>query len=116
MLSLRERHLTLAPDHLLKALLDDDQKLSTNLITAAGGDAHTLATSVDAALARMPKVAGGDGQIYMDAALAELLAEAGRLAEEAGDAVVSAERILLAIAMATGTGAAWLAEGAGIRP
>ncbi|HLS18393.1 MAG TPA: Clp protease N-terminal domain-containing protein, partial [Paracoccaceae bacterium] len=116
MLALREGHQRLAPEHLLKALLDDDQKLSTNLITAAGGDAHTLATSVDAALARMPKVSGGDGQIYMDAALAKLLDEAGRLAEKAGDAFVSAERILLAIAMATGTEAAKLLEAAGIRP
>ncbi len=115
-LALRAGHQRLTPEHLLKALLDDEQALSTNLIKAAGGDPVAAKTGVDAALAKQPKVSGGDGQIYMDAALARLMDEAGRIAEKAGDSYVSAERLLMAVAMAKGTEAAKILESAGVRP
>ena len=37
-IAVRESHQRLAPEHLLKALLDDDQGLATNLISASGGN------------------------------------------------------------------------------
>jgi ATP-dependent Clp protease ATP-binding subunit ClpB len=39
----REGHQQFAPEHLLKALLDDDQGLATGLIDRAGGDAQCAA-------------------------------------------------------------------------
>jgi ATP-dependent Clp protease ATP-binding subunit ClpB len=115
-LALRAGHQRLTPEHLLKALLEDEQGLSTNLIRAAGGDPAAAKTGVDAALAKQPKVSGGDGQIYMDAQLARLLDEAGRISEKAGDAYVSAERLLMAVSLANGTEAAKVLESAGVRP
>lgn len=41
-IAVRESHQRLAPEHLLKALMDDDQGLASNLINAAGGDARAV--------------------------------------------------------------------------
>ncbi|MEM6354519.1 MAG: ATP-dependent chaperone ClpB, partial [Pseudomonadota bacterium] len=67
-------------------------------------------------VSKLPKVSGGNGQIYMDTGLARLLDEAGRIAEKAGDSVVTVERILMALAMAKGTEAATILASAGVKP
>ncbi|WP_333834914.1 Clp protease N-terminal domain-containing protein, partial [Rubrimonas sp.] len=105
-IAMREGHQRLGDAHLLKALLDDDQGLAANLIARAGGDAKAARSAVEAALARTPKVSGGDGQIYMDPGLARALAEAETLSKKAGDSFVTAERLLSALALAKGTEAA----------
>ena len=67
-LALRAGHQRLAPEHLLKALLDDEQGLATNLIKAAGRrSCRPRRPGVDAALAKLPKVSGAGTQIYIDA-------------------------------------------------
>ncbi|MCH8166922.1 MAG: ATP-dependent chaperone ClpB [Proteobacteria bacterium] len=115
-IALREGHQRLTPEHLLKALLDDEQGLAANLIAAAGGDAKAARQGIDAAIAKLPKVSGGDDQIYMDQSLARVLDEAGQLAAKAGDSFVSAERVLTAIALAKGSEAAEVLASAGVRP
>ena len=115
-IALREGHQRLTPEHLLKALLDDEQGLAANLIAAAGGDAKAAKQGVDAAIARLPKVSGGDDQVYMDSALARILDEAEKIATKAGDSFISAERVLTAIALAKGTEAAKVLASAGVRP
>jgi ATP-dependent Clp protease ATP-binding subunit ClpB len=115
-IALREGHQRLTPEHLLKALLDDEQGLAANLITAAGGDAKAARQGVDVAIARLPTVSGGDGQIYMDQGLAKLLDEAEKIATKAGDSFISAERVLTAIALAKGSEAAKILDSAGVRP
>ena len=95
----REDHQKLVPEHLLKALLDDDQGMASNLITRAGGNARRVVESVDLALSKLPKVTGDSGQLYMDGQTAKVLAEAEKLAEKAGDSFVAVERILTALAM-----------------
>ena len=39
-IAVREHHQRIAPAHLLKALLDDEQGMAAGLIQAAGGDAQ----------------------------------------------------------------------------
>ncbi|MFV1874847.1 ATP-dependent chaperone ClpB [Nioella sp.] len=95
----REDHQKLVPEHLLKALLDDDQGMASNLITRAGGNARRVAESVDLSLSKLPKVTGGSGQLYMDGQTVKVLTEAEKLAEKAGDSFVAVERILTALAM-----------------
>jgi ATP-dependent Clp protease ATP-binding subunit ClpB len=114
-IALREGHQRLTPEHLLKALLDDDQGLAANLITAAGGDAKAAKQGVDASIAKLPKVSGGNDQIYMDASLARILDEAEKIATKAGDSFVSAERVLTALALAKGTEAAKVLDSAGVK-
>jgi len=98
-IALREGHQRLTPEHLLKALMDDDQGMSANLIRRAGGAPERVAQAVDLAVGKLPKVSGDAGQIYTDAALMRVLDEAAKLAQKAGDSFVPVERILMALAM-----------------
>src|SRR5262252_8687689 len=85
-LALREGHQQFAPEHLLKALLDDPEGLAAGLIDRSGGRSREALTAVDAALAKRPKVQGsGAGQIYHEPA--PLPCTFGRLASAASTAV-----------------------------
>ena len=115
--ALRQGHQQLTPEHVLKALLDDQEGLAANLIRAAGGDAKRVLTGVDAALNKLPTVDGaGAGQIYLTRELSRLLESAEQLAQKAGDQFVTAERLLLAFAMAKGTPAAAAMADGGVKP
>ncbi|QXT40229.1 ATP-dependent chaperone ClpB [Gymnodinialimonas ceratoperidinii] len=95
----REDHQKLVPEHLLKALLDDEQGLAANLIGRAGGAPERVREALDAAMAKLPVVTGDGAQIYMDKQLAKVLDEAEKVATKAGDSFVPVERILTALAM-----------------
>ncbi|MEL6564224.1 MAG: ATP-dependent chaperone ClpB [Pseudomonadota bacterium] len=95
----RESHQRLLPEHLLKALLDDDQGLAANLISRAGGDPGRVMTHLEQGLAKQPQVTGDAGQTYLDQATGKVLAEAETLAQKAGDSFVPVERILMALGM-----------------
>ncbi|MDP0929370.1 ATP-dependent chaperone ClpB [Paracoccus onubensis] len=98
-IAIREGNQRVVPEHLLKALMDDDQGLASNLINRAGGDARRVAEAVDQAVAKLPKVSGGEGQVYVDPSMVRVLDEAEKLAKKAGDSFVPAERVLMALAM-----------------
>ena len=98
----RENHQALKPEHLLKAFLDDDQGLAANLIARSGGDARRVAEALTLTLARLPKVKGDGGQIYVDTATVKVMDEAERIATKAGDSFVPVERILMAMAVVPG--------------
>jgi ATP-dependent Clp protease ATP-binding subunit ClpB len=51
----REDHQKLMPEHLLKALLDDEQGMAASLIGRAGGAPERVREKLDAALAKMPR-------------------------------------------------------------
>ena len=96
-IAMRESHQRFAPEHLLKALLDDTEGLAANLIRAAGGDPARALQDVDAAIDKMPKVSGDNSSIYLDGQTGKVLAEAEKIATKAGDSFVPAERILTAL-------------------
>ncbi len=98
-IALREGHQRLAPEHILKALMDDDQGLASNLITRAGGAPARVVEALDAAMAKIPKVSGDAGQVYLDGQTAKVLDEAEKIAKKAGDSFVPVERILMALCM-----------------
>ena len=97
-IALRESHQALVPEHLLKALMDDDQGLASNLIRRAGGEPAHVVQAVDLALGKLPKISG-DAQPFMDPALVRVLDEALKLAKKAGDSFVPVERVLMALCM-----------------
>jgi ATP-dependent Clp protease ATP-binding subunit ClpB len=97
--AMRESHQKLAPEHLLKALMEDDQGMASNLIKRAGGSPERVVQVVETALAKIPKVSGDAGQIYLDSATGRVLDEAEKLASKAGDSFVPVERMLMALAM-----------------
>ncbi|GAA6175586.1 ATP-dependent chaperone ClpB [Sulfitobacter pacificus] len=95
----RENHQRLTPEHILQALLDDDQGLASNLIAAAGADANRVREALQLSMGKLPKVTGDAAQIYLDNATTKVLAEAEALAKKAGDSFVPVERILMALCM-----------------
>ena len=98
-IAMRDNHQKLSPEHLLKALLDDEEGLAANLIRRAGGAPERVREANDLALSRMPKVSGDAGQTYMDQQTAKVLDEAEKLATKAKDSFVTVERILIALAI-----------------
>ncbi len=116
-LALRSDHQRLTPEHLLKVLLEDKEGLAANLLRSSGADPARALTSVEAELGKLPKVEGtGAGQLYMDPATARLFDQAEKVAEKAGDSFVTAERLLLALTMASGTPSAKALADAGATP
>ncbi|MDP7234682.1 MAG: Clp protease N-terminal domain-containing protein, partial [Alphaproteobacteria bacterium] len=108
-------HQQLTPEHLLKALLEDDDCLAINLLSAAGGRPEQVLELVEAALAKLPCVeGGGGGQLYMAPETARILERAGVIAEQAGDRFVTAERLLQALTEAKGSTGARLLGDAGV--
>jgi len=114
-IALRNGNQQLTPEHLLKALLDDKEGLAANLMKASGADPAKALAAVERELEKLPKVEGtGAGQIYMAPPLARVLGKAEEAAEKAGDGYVTAERLLLALAMDTSTGAGKALKDAGL--
>ncbi|HXA38020.1 MAG TPA: Clp protease N-terminal domain-containing protein, partial [Phenylobacterium sp.] len=97
-LALARGHQQFAPEHLLKVLLEEKDGLSRALIQSAGGRPDEADTAIDLALGKLPKVEGGSGQLYMKPEAARVFADAEAGAKAAGDAFVTTERLLIAIA------------------
>ncbi|MEM6481624.1 MAG: Clp protease N-terminal domain-containing protein, partial [Pseudomonadota bacterium] len=95
----RESHQKLAPEHILKALMDDPEGLASNLIRRAGGDPDRVVQALDLSLGKIPKVSGDAGQVYTDGQTIKVLDEADKLAKKGGDSFVPVERILTALAI-----------------
>jgi len=104
-LALARRHQQLAPEHLLKVLLEEKDGLSRALIQSAGGRPDAADAAVEALLAKLPKVEGGSGQLYMKPETASVFAKAEEDAKKAGDAFVTTERLLIALAKEGGEAA-----------
>ncbi len=100
--AIRMSHQRIGPEHLLKALLEDEQGMASGLIKAAGGDAATALRETDAALAKVPAVSGGGAQQTpgLDNDAVRVLDTAEQVAQKAGDSYVTVERLLLALALA----------------
>ncbi|WP_374472811.1 ATP-dependent chaperone ClpB [Phenylobacterium sp.] len=104
-LALARRHQQLAPEHLLKVLLEEKDGLSRALVQSAGGRPDEADRAVDEALGKLPKVEGGSGQLYLKPETARVFADAEAGAKSAGDAFVTTERLLIAIAKEGGDAA-----------
>ena len=91
-------HQQLAPEHLLKVLLEEKDGLARALIQSAGGRPDAVETALETALGRIAKVEGGSGQLYMKPDTARVFATAEADAKAAGDAFVTTERLLVALA------------------
>jgi ATP-dependent Clp protease ATP-binding subunit ClpB len=104
-IAVREHHQRIAPAHLLKALLDDEQGMAAGLIQAAGGDAQAARREVDLLVSKIPAVTGSGATQApaLDGDTIRILDQAEQVAKKAGDSYVTVERILLAMALAKGS-------------
>ncbi len=114
-LALREGNQQFTPEHLLKVLIDDEEGLAARLINASGGADTAVRSGVEAALKKLPRVSGGNGQVYLSGETVRLLDGAEAAAKKAGDSFVTAEYLLLALATANGESAKILKD-AGVTP
>ena len=110
-IALREDHQRLEPIHILKALLDDPEGLSSNLIARAGGDVARVREHSEAEVAKLPKITGDNVQIVLDGATAKVIAEAEKLAGKAKDQFVPVERLLTALSLVKSSAKAALERG-----
>ena len=114
-LALRESHQRFTPEHILKILLDDEEGLCSNLISAAGANAGAARVSTAKEIESYPKVNGdGANQLYIDTNTAKLFDSASELAKKAGDEYVTAERLLLALTLLSGSKSANILKKAGL--
>ena len=113
-IALRDNHQQFTPEHILKALLDDQEGLAANLIRAAGGKPDLALQLTDEALSKLPAVEGGNGQIYMAPPTAKVFASAEDIGKKAGDKFVTAERLLMALALEAGAGTSGILKKAGV--
>ena len=104
-LALARGHQQFAPEHLLKVLLEEKDGLARSLVQAAGGRPQEAAQGADELLGKTPKVEGGTGQLYMKPETARVFVGAEEAAKKEGDAFVTTERLLAAIARDGGAAA-----------
>lgn len=81
--------------HVLRTLTDNDT--AARALTLAGGDLTQIRAALDAEIAKLPKIQGGDGQLYLDPALSRAFAKADTIAGQLGDSFVAADTLLLAL-------------------
>ena len=115
--AIRMSHQRISPEHLLKALLEDEQGMASGLIKAAGGAPEVALRDTDAALAKVPSVSGSGAQQTpgLDNDAVRVLDSAEQVAAKAGDSFVTVERLLLALTLATTTTAGKALAAAGVK-
>jgi ATP-dependent Clp protease ATP-binding subunit ClpB len=115
--AIRMNHQRIAPAHLLKALLEDEQGMASGLIARAGGSAEAARREIDEALARIPAVSGSGASAApaLDGETIRILDLAEQIAAKAGDSYVTVERLLLAMTMSKSDAGKALAD-AGVKP
>ncbi|MFK5978781.1 MAG: ATP-dependent chaperone ClpB [Rhizobiaceae bacterium] len=113
-LALNEDHQQFSPEHILKVLLQDKEGMCSALIERSGGNPKAALVAVEAALAAMPQVSGGNDQLYMASGLAKVFATAEKASKKAGDSFVTVERLLLALVIEKSAASSKILKGAGL--
>ena len=85
------------PQHLLLALLNQDDGGTTSLLQRAGVNVPPLKKSLDAAIDRLPQVEGTGGEVTIGRDLTNLLNLTDKEAQKAGDQFIASEMFLLAL-------------------
>lgn len=86
--------------HLLYALLDQENGLIPQLITAIGPDPASLKAAVNSEMARMPRVSGSGrepGKVYISADMDKAINAADRAADQMKDEYLSVEHLFLGL-------------------
>jgi ATP-dependent Clp protease ATP-binding subunit ClpB len=116
--AIRLGHQRITPDHILKALLEDSEGMASGLIQRAGGNAALAQADVDKALAKIAAVSGAGAQQTpgLDNDAVRVLDSAEQIAAKSGDAYVTVERMLVALALASTTLAGQALKAAQVTP
>ena len=90
-------HQEVTPEHLLFALVGQEDGVVLAVLRKLGADAEAISRKVEAAIGRQPQVRGSTAENYVGRQLKDLLDEAARQSEEFKDEYVSSEHLLLAM-------------------
>jgi ATP-dependent Clp protease ATP-binding subunit ClpB len=90
------------PEHLAKALLEQEQGVAEALLRRIGADPRLVGGRIDESLERLPKIQGGEPGSRMSQRLLKDLDKAEDEAKKLGDEYVSTEHLLLALAQDKG--------------
>src|SRR5258708_28062005 len=94
----RERHQqAVEPEHLLLALVREEEGVARTLLERAGASVQALEPALVSTVERFPKVSGG-GQPYLSPTLNRAIEQAEHEAERLKDEYISTEHIVLALA------------------
>ena len=116
--AIRMNHQRITPEHVLKALLEDEEGMAAGLIQRAGGNPKIAVEETDKALAKIAAVSGGGAQSApgLENDAVRILDQAEQIATKSGDSFVTVERILVALALATTTAAGQALKAANVTP
>jgi ATP-dependent Clp protease ATP-binding subunit ClpB len=95
-MALGQDHQFIEPQHLLAALLAQDDGAAAALVAKSGGNGAALKASLQQAIARLPKVEGAPGEVHLSRDLGNLLNVADKEAQKRGDQYIASEMFLLA--------------------
>ena len=87
----------LAPEHLLKTLLDDKKGMASELLEKAGANVDEIRFEVEKDIEKLPRVEGSSVQLSVSQNFVKVLDLAENLATKAGDSFVTVERLLQAL-------------------
>lgn len=93
----------ITPLHMLKAMLDGKDETVLNLLLKSGGSVTQIRGRLETEFAKLPKVEGGAVQSLMNQEFTGMMMEAEKLADKSGDRFVTAERLLQAMVMNSGS-------------
>ena len=97
-LALGRDHQQIEPQHLLLALLDQEDGGVAGLISKAGGNVNSIKKNLHQTLDSLPKVQGTPGEVHLSRDLTNLLNVADKDAQKRGDQYIASELFLLACA------------------
>jgi ATP-dependent Clp protease ATP-binding subunit ClpB len=106
-LALQYNNSQIEPEHLLAALLRQEDGVPIQVVNKVGAHAARLLAEVERQLSTKPKVYGPATQVGLSAGLAQVLQSAQREAEQMKDEYVSTEHLLLALTEPT---AGWVSS------
>ncbi|MAB03640.1 MAG: ATP-dependent chaperone ClpB [Candidatus Puniceispirillum sp.] len=102
--ALAANHQKLTAEHVLAALLKDDNMTVKMLLAKAGADSASLSALLNAGLDKFPQVTGsGAGQLQLDADLARIFADVEAEAKARHDQFLAVDLLLLAMTKSTGS-------------
>lgn len=90
-------HTQLEPEHILKALVEQDGGIIPIILDRVGVNSKIISTELDEIIERFPKISGGAYQLYLSMPAKQVLDRAEALAKEMRDEFISTEHLFLSI-------------------
>src|SRR4030042_1608329 len=96
-------HQEFRPEHLLWIFLGQEENVVGTVLSKIGVGPQKIRQDLETALDRLPKTSGGE--VYVGAALRQIMNEAQKEADKLKDEYISTEHVFLAMLKDTGSGA-----------